>query len=175
MLSEHGAAESPVVTSPSARASVTCETPTPRSWTKSTRTMINWWIPREPPLDCSTNSCTSLFFAPGSRIQECNTRMDTFLLVEPNTEPRMKRPLAGSLRFSFKKAMREELKEQFRIISWKNKIVMKRNPGELTMDILFCLSASFIPRYPLLFLAIMVGISMDVKNVEYPVCSDCAV
>lgn len=87
----------------------------------------------------------------------------------------MKRPLAGSLRFSFKKAMREELKEQFRIISWKNKIVMKRNPGELAMDILFCLSASFIPRYPLLFLAIMVGISMDVKNVEYPVCSDCAV
>lgn len=71
--------------------------------------------------------------------------------------------------------MREELKEQFRIISWKNKIVMKRNPGELAMDILFCLSASFNPRYPLLFLAIMVGISMDVKNVEYPVCGDCAV
>ena len=109
MLSEHGAAESPVVTSPSARASVTCETPTPRSWTKSTRTMINWWIPREPPLDCSTNSCTSLFFAPGSRIQECNTQMDTFLIVEPNTEPRMKRPLAGSLRFSFKYGDRAQL------------------------------------------------------------------
>lgn len=110
MLSEHGAAESPVVTSPSARASVTCETPTPRSWTKSTRTMINWWIPREPPLDCSTNSCTSLFFAPGSRIQECNTRMDTFLLVEPNTEPRMKRTCSRFLAVFIQKSNERRIK-----------------------------------------------------------------
>lgn len=32
--------------------------------------------------------------------------------------------------------MKQETKDQFRIISWKNLIVMKRNPGELAMDIL---------------------------------------
>ena len=37
----------------------------------------------------------------------------------------------------FSEFMKHSKKEQFKIINWKNGIVIRRNPGELVMDILY--------------------------------------
>lgn len=49
----------------------------------------------------------------------------------------MKLRYSVDFQLTFKTTMKEDIKEQYRIISWKNKIVVKRNPRELAMDILY--------------------------------------
>ena len=49
----------------------------------------------------------------------------------------MKLRYSVDFQLTFKITMKEDIKEQYRIISWKNKIVVKRNPRELAMDILY--------------------------------------
>ena len=49
----------------------------------------------------------------------------------------MKLRYSVDFQLTFIITMKEDIKEQYRIISWKNKIVVKRNPRELAMDILY--------------------------------------
>lgn len=64
--------------------------------------------------------------------------------------------------------MKEETKKQYSIIGGKNWTVMKRNPGELVMDILYALRSQFTIRYPLfmVFILVMISVSLENKTVE---------
>ena len=65
--------------------------------------------------------------------------------------------------------MNKIIRDQFKIISWKNWLIIKRNPVELVVDIMWFLLYCVTSRYPIIFLCILVGVSSGVKNQFYEV------
>ena len=72
-------------------------------------------------------------------LDDLDARSSGEIRFSPATKWKVEMKLRYSVDFqlTFKITMKEDIKEQYRIISWKNKIVVKRNPRELAMDILY--------------------------------------